>query len=288
MRSRRGRERRSSSPGQLVAWDPSDAHAGTAVDGRPWTSRLIVVEAADLAALAGDAEIAPLNGGSRSPEPVLADPVLPADFLRMHRRSSVRPRGSSATSGWRSGCATLVERSSAVRPRRAPLTPRDERALRLARDYLGDLPRRTIRLDELAAAAGIGKFRLIRLVPRAHRICRRTRFQVAHRIRAARRLLEAGTPIAEAAAPPDSPTRAICTATSGAAWESRRASISGASCRRDAAPDELRPRRPARPPAFSTESSSPGKRASSSARRSEMYLHTPCCRSAVTPGGAAS
>ena len=29
--------------------------------------------------------------------------------------------------------------------------------------------------------------------------------------------------------------------------------------------------------AFSTESSSPGKRSSSSARRSRMYLHTPCC-----------
>ena len=32
-----------------------------------------------------------------------------------------------------------------------------------------------------------------------------------------------------------------------------------------------------------TESSSPGKRASSSARRSRMYLHTPCSRSAVMP-----
>ena len=52
----RGREQRLVLPGQLVAWDPSDAHAGAAVDGRPWTSRLMVVEVAGLAALAGDAE----------------------------------------------------------------------------------------------------------------------------------------------------------------------------------------------------------------------------------------
>jgi hypothetical protein len=54
MRSRRGRERRLVRPGQLVAWDPSNPHAGTAVDGQPWSSRLMVIEVADLAALAGD------------------------------------------------------------------------------------------------------------------------------------------------------------------------------------------------------------------------------------------
>ena len=33
----------------------------------------------------------------------------------------------------------------------------------------------------------------------------------------------------------------------------------------------------------STESIRPGKRSSSSSRRRRMYLHTPCCRSAVMP-----
>jgi hypothetical protein len=56
MRSRRRREHRLVAPGQLVAWDPSAAHRGTAVDGRPWTSRLIIVEAAGLDAIAGDEE----------------------------------------------------------------------------------------------------------------------------------------------------------------------------------------------------------------------------------------
>src|ERR1700693_417971 len=54
MRSRRGRERRGVLPGQLVAWDPSSAHVGAAVDAQPWSARLMIVEVAGLAALAGD------------------------------------------------------------------------------------------------------------------------------------------------------------------------------------------------------------------------------------------
>ena len=73
MRSRRGHERRVVLPGQLVAWDPSSAHAGVAVDARPWTARLMVVEAADLAALAGDEEISVLADVA-FPEPVIPDP----------------------------------------------------------------------------------------------------------------------------------------------------------------------------------------------------------------------
>ena len=57
----------------------------------------------------------------------------------------------------------LIERSSAVRAPLSPLSPRDDRALRLACDYLGDQSERNVGLDELATAAGIGKFRLIRL-----------------------------------------------------------------------------------------------------------------------------
>ena len=83
MRSRRGRERRLVRPGQLVAWDPSDAHAGAAVDGRPWSSRLMVVEVGDLAALAGDQE-SDLLVDVAFAEPVLSDPELASSFVRLH------------------------------------------------------------------------------------------------------------------------------------------------------------------------------------------------------------
>ena len=84
-------------------------------------------------------------------------------------------------------------------PARSPLSPGDDKALRLARDYLGDQPERNVSLDELATAAGIGKFRLIRLF-RQHTGLPPHALQLAHRIRSARRMLEAGETVAEAAA----------------------------------------------------------------------------------------
>ena len=105
MRSRRGRERRLVRPASSSPGIPPSAHAGAAVDGRPWSSRLMVVEVADLAALAGDEETdAP--GRRRVPRAGALRPRARARLPAAARaRSRRRPRGSSATSGSRSGCA---------------------------------------------------------------------------------------------------------------------------------------------------------------------------------------
>ena len=84
MRSRRGRERRLVRPGQIVAWDPSGGHSGTAVGDRPWSSRLIVVEVAGLAAVAGD-EDALLPGDITFSEPRITDARLAREFVALHR-----------------------------------------------------------------------------------------------------------------------------------------------------------------------------------------------------------
>jgi AraC-like DNA-binding protein len=198
MRSRRGREHRLIQPGQLVAWDPSNAHSGAAVDGQPWTSRLIIIEIADLAALTSDHESA-LPADIAFPEPALSDRQLAGDFLQLHRAlelPTTRLEHDQRLAEW---LRALIERSSAVRPPRSPLNPHDDRALRLACDYLADRPERNVGLDELAAAAGIGKFRLIRLFRERTGLPPHA-LQVAHRVRKARRLLEAGETIAAIAA----------------------------------------------------------------------------------------
>jgi AraC-like DNA-binding protein len=198
MRSRRGRERRLVLPGQLVAWDPSDAHSGRAVDGQPWSSRLMVVAVGDLAALASDPETEFLTDVS-FPEPVVADSNLASDFLHLHtalETPTTRLERDQRLAEW---LRTLIERSSAVRRPRPPLSPRDDRAFRLASGYLGDRPERNVGLDELAAAAGVGKFRLIRLFRERTGLPPHA-LQVAHRVQRARRLLETGQTIAETAA----------------------------------------------------------------------------------------
>jgi AraC-like DNA-binding protein len=118
------------------------------------------------------------------------------DYIARSRTPTTRLERDERLAEW---LRALVERSEAFRPPRSPLSPRDDRALGLAREYLGDQPERNVGLDELAAAAGIGKFRLIRLFRERTGLPPHA-LQVAQRIRAARRLLEAGEPIAETAA----------------------------------------------------------------------------------------
>lgn len=196
MRSRRGRERRLVAPGQLVAWDPSAAHSGTAA-GRAWASRLMIVEGTDLGDLVGEHEFGSL-AGLAFPRPVIDDPQLVAGFLRLHaalESPSVRLEADERLAAW---LDAVVRRTSSLRRPHPALTPRDDRALRLACDYLGDQPDQNVGLDELAAAAGVDKFRLVRLFRERLGLPPHA-LQLAHRIRAARRLLEAGQTIGEAA-----------------------------------------------------------------------------------------
>jgi AraC-like DNA-binding protein len=197
MCARRGRERRVVRPGDVVAWDPSQAHAGTAVDGRPWAARLMVVEAVDLAALTSDQDTE-VPTGLAFPDPVCADPGLAADFLRLHatlEAPTTRLQAEERLAEW---LARLTARAGAVLPARPPVDDRDDRALRLARDYLADHADRNIGLDELATAAGVGEFRLIRLFRQRTGLPPHA-LQIAHRIHTARRMLETGHSIAETA-----------------------------------------------------------------------------------------
>lgn len=197
MRSRRGPERRLVQPGQILAWDPSTAHAGTAVDDAPWSSRLMVVEIDHLAAIAGDQDN-PLRADVAFPEPVLSDPELTRDFLRLHtalETPTTRLERDERLAGWMRG---LLGRSSAAPAQRSRRSVHDDHALRVAGDYLGDRPERNVGLDELAAA-GIGKFRLIRLFRDRTGLAPHA-LQIAHRIRHARRLLEGGMTVTQAAA----------------------------------------------------------------------------------------
>lgn len=193
----RGRRRHDVAPGQLVAWDPSGPHRGFALDGGQWECRLVMIEPEGLAAAAEE------DRGSLDPvfpDPVVRDPGLAADLLALHR-ASLAPASSLARQ------AVLTEWLGRL-IRHAPLATRDAEAVGLARtdpalrracELLADDPAANVTLDELARVAGVGKFRLVRLF-RAGLGMPPHRFQLAHRVRLARRLLERGTDVAAAAA----------------------------------------------------------------------------------------
>ena len=163
MSSRRGGERRTAAPGQLLAWDPSAAHSGDSPTGQPWSSRLLVVEIPDLTHLAVDPDV-DLLGDVNFPEPVITDPGLATAFLRLHAALASPSTSLEADTLLTEWLRLLIERWSAVR--RPPLdtwTPHEERAFRSAVAVLRDRATESVRLDELAAASGMSKFRLIRL-----------------------------------------------------------------------------------------------------------------------------
>jgi AraC-like DNA-binding protein len=183
MRARRGRVRHMVRPGQLVAWDSSGAHSGES--DQPWSARLLIIEADD-----------DMLTNVAFPTPVLSDPLLARDFARVHRLLAGPTTQLERDGELTTWLNTVVRRYSTARTTTAAA---GEKEFRLACDYLAEHAEQPISLDELAAVAGTGKFRLVRLFrdrtglpPHA--------LQIAHRVRRARRLLEAGHTAAETAA----------------------------------------------------------------------------------------
>lgn len=187
MRVRRGREVHRFAPGDVCAWDPSARHAGRPWRSSRWEARLIVLEPATVGdpGLAGD-----LAFGA----PRVRDARLAHGFLALHSALD-RPAGALERE------TLLYEWLRALRGR-APAGPvraaRRDPALGRACELLGDDPARNVTLAELCAAAGVGRHRLTRLFRSAYGLPPH-RFQLAQRLRAARRLLERGATPAEVA-----------------------------------------------------------------------------------------
>jgi AraC-like DNA-binding protein len=183
MRARRGRQRHVVRPGQLVAWDPFGAHCGESDE--PWSARLMIIEA--------DKDIL---GTIAFPTPVLSDPLLAKDFVRIHKLMETPATQLERDTELTTWLHTIVNRYSTARP---TTTSAGAKEFRLACDYLAEYAERSISLDELAAVAGTGKFRLIKLF-REHTGLPPHALQIAHRVRLARKLLEAGHTAGETAA----------------------------------------------------------------------------------------
>jgi AraC-like DNA-binding protein len=189
--ARRGARRWAAPPGALLAWDPSHRHSGSAA--RPWHARLPVLELPSVRAILDDPEHLPRD--LELGEPLVADRGLAHRFDALFDallRPGSRLEADTRLAEW---LADLAGRAPAVPRRRAA---RRDPAFRVACAYLGDNLARNVSLDELAGAAGVSRFRLVRLFDAAIGLPPH-RFLLAQRINAVRALLERGTPIGRAA-----------------------------------------------------------------------------------------
>lgn len=192
----RGGQRHVLGPGGLTVLDPSMSHRGQPAADGPWRCRMLIMEVPEVTALASDPDL----GREVQPmfrDPVLADPALARRFLALHRLlagpGSLLER-QSALAAWWDDAARWSTRGQGGAARRA-----GPAALRRALSLIADSPAADVSLADLAAAAGLSQYRLMRAFreqfgtpPHA--------FQVAQRINRARRLLEAGMSVVDAAA----------------------------------------------------------------------------------------
>jgi AraC-like DNA-binding protein len=192
----RGQSTRLVRPGQLVVLDPAASHSGSPAERGAWAGRLLVVELPGLAAMR-NGESTPLSG-VEFPDPIVGDARLARRFLALHRGMAVPASAlerQCAVLSFLADLATWSPRAKTSPPRQA----RGDPAVWTAVEYLRDQVSRNVTLDELAAAAGTGKYQFVRRFKAAVGVPPH-KYQIALRVNLARRLLEQGESATDVAA----------------------------------------------------------------------------------------
>jgi AraC-like DNA-binding protein len=201
MSVRRGRDRFVFGPGEACAWDATETHSGVPHRSDSWEARLLVVEPPAFEDHLRDLELVPT--GFTFADPRLSDPTLVAELAAAHRASEDASAPRLAKESLLADYLTSLLATSGIAPT-ASQTESSERArrdpaLRRACDYLRAHLARNVTLAELAAAARVPRFRVLRLF-RARFGAPPHRYLLAQRVALARRLLEAGRPPSDVAA----------------------------------------------------------------------------------------
>jgi AraC-like DNA-binding protein len=205
-----------SAAGMVMAFNPDDPHDGQATDGSGFTYRMIHIGPELVSAVLADAADRPV-GLPLFADPVVSDPVLAARLRRLHgallgdatglRRDELLTavvlaaarvsRGATARTA--SGLTQLPAGAGPSRPGRAGAGPADARRVAgRARDLIAGRYRDDLTAADLAAAAGRSRFAVHRAFTHVYGMPP-SDYQRQLRLREARALIAAGTPISEAA-----------------------------------------------------------------------------------------
>jgi AraC-like DNA-binding protein len=178
--------------GDLYAIDANEPHAGSPVDDSGWSLRTLYVDAGRLNALQGESDQAPSLAG-----PIIRDAPLTSLFREVHASSEAARPSLRREEAYLVFIARLFEHytRSALPP---PLPRREERALRLARDFLDRHLDQQVRLADIAHAAGLPPLRLFRAFERATGMTPHG-YQRQARIRRAAVLIRLGHSLCDAA-----------------------------------------------------------------------------------------
>ena len=209
-----------SAAGMVMAFNPDDPHDGQATDGFGFTYRMIHIGPELVSTVLADAAGRQV-GLPLFADPVLSDPVLAARLRRLHgallgqatalRRDELLAgvvlaaarlsRGAATRTPARPGAGTFTRAAALPAPAgRAETEPTDARRVAgLARDLIAGRYRDDLTADDLATVTGRSRFAVHRAFTHVYGMPP-SDYQRQLRLREARALIAAGTPISEAAA----------------------------------------------------------------------------------------
>jgi len=195
-----------SAAGMVMAFNPDDPHDGQATDGFGFTYRMIHIGPELVSAVLADAAGRPV-GLPLFADPVLSDPLLAARLRRLHgallgqatalRRDELLASvvlAAARRAGTSSGPAA---RPAEAGPAQAPADA--GRVAARARDLIAGRYRDDLTADDLATVTGRSRFAVHRAFTHVYGMPP-SDYQRQLRLREARALIAAGTPISEAAA----------------------------------------------------------------------------------------
>jgi AraC-like DNA-binding protein len=195
-----------SAAGMVMAFNPDDPHDGQATDGFGFTYRMIHIGPELVSAVLADAAGRPV-GLPLFAEPVLSDPLLAARLRGLHRallgeatalRRDELLAGVVLAAARQAGTAARATGRLATRPPDAG--PADARRVAgRARDLIAGRYRDDLTAGDLAEVTGRSRFAVHRAFSHVYGMAP-SDYQRQLRLREARALIAAGTPIGEAAA----------------------------------------------------------------------------------------
>ena len=169
--------------GDLYAIDADEPHAGWPVDAQGWQQRTLYVDLQHLRRLAGD-ERAAASGALAAP--LLHDRELADQLYAVHRCSQVGGPALLRDQAY-VAFATRLMRRHVRAPQRAAPAPPEHAAVRTARHYLDAHLGDHVSLGDVAGAAGLPPFQLLRAFERSqgmtpHAYQRQARVRLAMRL----------------------------------------------------------------------------------------------------------
>jgi AraC-like DNA-binding protein len=183
--------------GDLYAIGAEEPHAGWPVDDDGWSLRTLYVDLRHLQALLDGNGGAPGKMGVLA-GPIIRDPDLTSLFHGVHHGSETAGPSLEREEQYLRFITRLFERHTRE-PRVPDTVDHEDRAIRLARDFLDHYLDERIRLADIARAAGLPPLRLFRAFERATGMSPH-RYQRQARIRFAAGLIRLGHPLGDVAA----------------------------------------------------------------------------------------